>query len=298
MGGCREAETPRSFNKAMVEAGQTLPPPFPAWHDVTVAGGSAEWIAFREPNPPAGGDQAGGEVEEQIRNLIDSFNGMVADGEHDELSSYFVPAQQKSAGVYIVGQAKLGGLLTQLSAALKERAPEQAAAVDAIIEPLAKRYNPELNIQSIKSVSATRAEGMRLVPGVVASAPDMAVPIGFELIEDEWFIDYPLLQTSVILAAPMEMSLTVYWGSLLQGLQAGVLPPKEVLRQLAIVALGMGVPLPPGVDLTPPTPPPGMAPPGVVPPDQVPPSGETPPAGEPAPPPPEAEPPRPMRPGG
>ena len=301
LSACREQEPEAAFNQPMLDSyDQALPPVAPAKCNAELVGGTAEWVEFREPNLEEMADTGpNGAVKAAVRSLVTEYNDLVAAGEYDGLSEYYIPRQQEAAERVIQAKASILNTLDELAELLKEQAPEHSDAVDQLIEPLLERYSLALNLDWIEVVDEKKATATRMTPGPTATAPDVEVTLKFMLVDDEWFIESPSLMFAGVTADVMQAFLAGYSSKLFM-LQQGMMPAQEVLRQLALAGAMAGYPIPEGIDMTPPPPaampagmvlpegmelPEGMGlPEGMIPPGMVPPEEDTPPPPPPPPP--------------
>ena len=103
--GCREdREPPQAFEGVMWDGSTALVSMPGPMLDARVAAGTAQFPDFRPPDDGASGDGAdasGGSEStalNEVRDLIDEYNGHVDDENYDDLAEYYIEEQREAVG--------------------------------------------------------------------------------------------------------------------------------------------------------------------------------------------------------
>lgn len=257
--GCRDSEPPPAHNRDLGIGDVVLLPTASVRHDTRIADGQADWPAFRKPefgSAPADdevdepdGHEEGDSTEAEIRELIDEYNEVVADGTVEELLDYYVEAQHdKLQGLFEAARA-LAAKLAELRQELETKMPDAAERIASSFASLAGSTDIRLVVDSLSVVSDTEVTGTR-------SGGSVASTLRFVLVREEdedgeeseaWYIEVPAIDELAIPPKPVS-DLTRVADSWLQALQSGQTPPESVLQQVEAAAAAAAAPEAQGED--------------------------------------------------
>ncbi len=229
--GCRDTKPPPAHNRDLGGDGVVLLPTGSAWHDPGIAKGKADWHPFREPQPAAtpGTDDTAAddapagnaEVEVEIRELIDDYNDLVVEAAVDDLLEYYVDDQQDAMRPLLESMLTLTAKLDEVCKALEAKLPDAKERISKAFETLESSHSARLPLESLAVVSDTE------VTGTITSHPE-PMPCRFLVVDDEWFIELQGF-TPYAEAKPVIDATLAGYEALLQALQSGQTPPKQVL---------------------------------------------------------------------
>ena len=236
--GCRDTEPLPTHYRDLGTDGSPLPPTGSVWHDPAIAAGQANWHSFREPavgedaeSPAPTGDadaQGNEEIEAEIRDLVDDYNEVAADGTTDELLEYYVEEQHDTLRPWLDAAASLAQKLTALREAFDQKMPEAGERIANAFTALGASTPRELAIETITVVSDTEATGT-----VPAEAGFLTYR--FVVVDEEWYIEVLQIEVLAALRPAIEIALATYDGWL-ENLQSGQAPPDSILAQLEAAA--------------------------------------------------------------
>lgn len=190
--GCREDQGGTSYEGDLGRDGTVLLPTGSAWVSADLAKGQAEWPPFRKPDdappeePAAKGDTAAsaGELEKEIREFIDGYNGVAATAPAEELLDYFVEDQREALKPVLTSAAALAAadaaLLTELEAKLAD-APERVQAAAKGLHASAPYL---VSAQRLADVTENGASA-ELAPG------SLFATCSFVRIDQDWYLKAP-----------------------------------------------------------------------------------------------------------
>ena len=250
--GCRDTEPTPSHYRDLGDGGRILLPGGSPWYEVrTERRSSAEWVPFREPDfeavaegtetprgPATSGTGApaarGAErIEAEIRDLIDEYNEIAAEGDFEELLEYHVEAQQDAIKAMFDAAVAMMEKLEALRAAFKEKLPDEAQRIDAVVDLLTRSAGSiDLVIDSLTVVSNTEVMGK---PPAGSPQPTCR----FKLVDDEWYVETPDLPDFSQLKPQIDMLLATFDGWI-QGVESGQLPAAALLQQVEAQAKVIG----------------------------------------------------------
>ena len=246
---CRETEPPPTHFQDLGDGGVALLPTASTWHNPAIADGTAEWQPFRPVDPDEQGDGGGNagnapstataassETEVDIREMVDEYNDMVAEGaaEEDILEFFTEPQRPKLKQVRDAVSA-FRGKLSELRAALVQQSPEGGQAVDQLLEQMAALQKLPLTVDSITVESETAASGKLSAAEAGLSLPGMSTDVRFVYADEYWFIDLPAIETLAGMVPMMQGALPQF-DALIQGIQGGQLSADAVIQQLNTLA--------------------------------------------------------------
>lgn len=239
--GCRDTEPPPTRFEDLGAEGKPLVPTAPVWTNPAIASGQADWYPFRDPTaePVESVDDAGtsaerdqeaasGQVETEIRELVEEYNEVVRDGAVDEILEYFVAEQ--AAALKPVAEAVLASfdIIGKLGTELKTKLPGETERIDSATSYLLSTMTLEIKIDSVTVQSDTEAT-------VTVGSGAMNESYRFIIIDDDWFMEVPGAETLGQLAPVLTLGVNTY-REVLDGLQAGQIPPESALEQLETAA--------------------------------------------------------------
>lgn len=238
--GCRDTEPPPAHNRDLGTNGTLLLPTASVWCDPAIAEGQAEWYPFREPQlqPAPAGEAAGtggeraeaGQIETEIRELIEEYNEVVADGSVDDLLDYFVEEQHDALRPLLEAGTKLAAKLGELRGELEAKMPDAGDRIAAAFGALGGDLHFSFTVELINVVS--NAEVTAKLPG------DSGIStLRFKLVDEDWYIEFPGLEKipSIMPKPALDLALATYDGWI-QGLQSGQVPPDTVMQQIEVAA--------------------------------------------------------------
>ncbi len=245
--GCKDADPPRTYYEDLGTDGRALLPTSSAWHDTAIAEGKADWHPFREPSdePPApSGSAAAGagvnaELDAEIRDLVDEYNELIGDETVDEILKYYVETQRDAVRPLLEAGEKIADSLASLREELEADLPDAGDRIDAAMKALESQKPGSLSIGEINSESDTVFVAKVLRDPVIPTCR-------FRLIDDQWFIDIPNVESLAALN-PMMDATAAGFATMIQGLESGTIPALTVLEQVEAAAAGTGV-VPDAVD--------------------------------------------------
>lgn len=211
-----------------------------------VAEGQAEWVAFREPPPPepAGADRPESEPLEApaagaagadgagLREIIEDYNSLTADGSVDDLLDYFVPEQSDALRPVVEKALARAGKLIQFCEAGKAAAGESAADLPKVCQAARRLYGAGLNVEGTPS----RAE-----QGFTFQVTSRVFPRECRAVlrEEDWYFEV----VDVAALAQSAPALDAFDGQLEQwrkDLESGSISSAEVLAAFRTAVQGEG----------------------------------------------------------
>jgi hypothetical protein len=237
--GCRDTEPTPSHYTDLGRGDRILLPSASPWCKAEIGeDGRAEWVPFREPNfdevaeePEEGGEPEGdeaGEIEAEIRELIDDYNKVAADKDLEGLLEYHVEAQLETIEAAFNAVTTVLEKLEALRAALAEKLPDETERIDAAFDLLERGASGELVVDSVTVI------GDNEVTAKLAAGSSIR-EIRFLVIDDDWFLEFVDLPDASQVTAQSDVLLSTFDG-LLQGLQSGQVPADTLLTQIETMA--------------------------------------------------------------
>jgi hypothetical protein len=269
--GCRDTEPPQPHNRDLGSDGVLLLPTasvrhnpaiadgqadWPASdgvlllptasvrHNPAIADGQADWPAFREPQfDEEGPDTTGagegltaeerGEVETEIRELIDEYNGLLEDATADDLLEFYVEEQHEVLRPLFEAALAVKAKLAEVRGELEAKMPDATDRVVSAFENVAARMDTRLSADSLTVVSDTEVTAER-------AEGSAGMALRFLVVDEDWYIEVPAVdQFSRVPKPELDLALTTYDG-LLQGLRSGEVPPETALQQIESAAAASG----------------------------------------------------------
>ena len=239
--GCRDTEPPPAFNRDLGSDGVLLLPTTSVWHEPEIAMGKADWHPFRDLSPqraaglsPRGSETPGspagkgGRIESQLREMIDDYNGFVAEATVDELLDYYVEEQHDTLKPLFESVTQLAEVYAMIRKELEAKLPDAKGRIDASVGFLEADADNRLPVESITVVSNTEATGKLAGASIVPMCR-------FRLIDEDWYIEIPGLAALASLKPMLDAGLATYRG-LLDGLRSGQLSAEAVLQKMELAA--------------------------------------------------------------
>ena len=228
--GCREREPEVAYNRNLGDDGISLMPVAGIHIDPRVKDGTTNWRDFVRPDgQPTEGSEAPS-VEEEVRAVLDEYNELVAefdaDGDPEDLALYFVERQRSVVRKLTELQPTFLAKMTQLADALKEKAPDSADAVDAIMVAMSADADMAIRVDDLTEVSETEATGTLAVSDTLA-IPGPAIEVKFVFVDDEWLIEVPMLDA---LGPALETQMAQI-DAAIAGIKSGLVPAELVIEQ-------------------------------------------------------------------
>jgi len=160
---CRDTEPPAPHARDLGTEGQTLLPTGSEWRDTAVAKGNAEWHPFRVPG--AGDEPASGagveaetntaEIEAEIRDVVEEYNGFVADGTIEDLLEFYVPDQHEALQPWLEAASTMEEKFAALRSGLSEKMPDAGERIASAFTKLEGSSMHELTVDKLTVVSDT-----------------------------------------------------------------------------------------------------------------------------------------------
>lgn len=233
---CRPpSEPPPTQYEDLGTEDRPLLPTGSAWHDPAIAKGSAEWHAFRKPDPSAAlpkpaaeknaeGGSAG--LEGELVALLKSFNEAVASDKLEDAVDFLVDEQIEPAKKAIELLPKFAAKLGEFAAAL----PGENENLKKLPAALTPATILKLDVESIQAKGETEAVG-----AVVGATPP--VEVRFVLTKEEggdavWYIDHPQIRAMAQALPAMEQSLTQL-DAMIAGIKSGQIAGDALAQQAA-----------------------------------------------------------------
>lgn len=250
--GCRETEAPPTHFEDLGDAGAPLLPTTPVWKQAAIAGGQAEWHAFRDPTveeqadeaveddavteDSAGetGDTGGGETETEIRELIAEFNELMADATADDILEYFVEEQAEALKPIIDAALATTEILTELQSGLDGKLPDAGDRIKNALDKIRADMSLALRIKTIDVKSDTEVD-VSVDGGVISQG------YRFIIVDDDWYIAvtdaHGLGERGTSLANGLK-----YYGDMLEDVKSGSDQAEKRLGELeaAVAAANEG----------------------------------------------------------
>ncbi|MCH8251576.1 MAG: hypothetical protein IID36_03890 [Planctomycetes bacterium] len=228
--GCREREAEVAYNRNLGDDAVSLMPVAGIHIDPRVKDGTTNWRDFVRPDgqPTEGGEASS--VEDEVRAVLDEYNELVAefdaDGDPEDLALYFVERQRSVVRKLTELQPTFLAKMTQLADALKEKAPDSADAVDAIMVAMSADADMAIRVDDLTEVSETEATGTLAVSDTLA-IPGPAIEVKFVFVDDEWLIELPMLDA---LGPTLETQMAQI-DTAIAGIKSGLVPAELVIEQ-------------------------------------------------------------------
>lgn len=239
--GCRDREAPPSHYRDVGEGDTVLLPVAAPRYDPRIQKGRAEWQPFRPLGAERSASAKGAnkasskldntEVESEIRELIDEYNGVVAERDIEGLLEFFVEDGQAALKPMLEAMLSVNEKLGRLGDQARKASPNAADRVGALMGTLGSLFSPAIHIKSIQiagegeaSVTLASTEGERMLPPTVG--------VVFE--QDYWYVAMP--QADQFAAKlPIVKSVTAQLDSLLQDVESGRVSGEDVIEQLTAI---------------------------------------------------------------
>ena len=246
---CRETEPPLTHFQDLGDEGVALLPTASTWQNPAIADGTAEWQPFRPLDPNEQGDggpnagsapstakAASSRTEIDIREMVDEYNAMVAEGAAEEdILEFFTESQRPKLKQVRNAVNAFRGKLSELRAALVQQSPKGGQAVDQLLDQMATLEKLPLTVDSITVESETVASGKLSAAEAGLSLPGMSRDIRFVYADEYWFIDLPAIETLAGMVPMMQGALPQF-DALIQGIQGGQMSADAVIQQLNTLA--------------------------------------------------------------
>lgn len=236
---CRDTEPLPSHYRDLGTDETVLLPTASAWCDPAVAKGQADWHPFRklETKTKSTGKAAdtgdkpedGSEIEGEVRDLLDEYNGKVPDGSVDGLLEFFEEEQHDALRPLLEVSTQLAAKLSELRKQLEAKLPDAGDRIAAACDSLADNSGVGIKVQKLNVVSETEVSGE-------ASSGSRRFPVRFELIDDAWYVKVPLGDgPAFVTKAALDQALAAYerW---LGELGSAQTPGESVLQEIEAAA--------------------------------------------------------------
>ncbi len=249
---CRENEPPPSHYGNLGSDEAPLLPPASARLDPAMKDGRAEWHPFREPSPDApemndersparDGETAAvanaAEIETELRELLDEYNGFIAEEKYAEILDFFTEGQSEIVERLTKTLPSLVVKLQELNQVL----PERDGRVEELVTGMALKAVLRLEAGEIRVVSDSQATGRLKRASTSAEATAAPAPqdrlneIRFALGEDDyWYIEVPALQ-ALELALPILDQSIAGLDPLIAGIRSGQTSGEAIAQQMGLV---------------------------------------------------------------
>ncbi len=247
---CRPpSEPPPTLYEDLGTEERPLLPTASVWHDTSVAKGTADWHPFRKPdpeakpppspaNPPTGGAPANDELAGELREVINEFNAVVAEGKNDEVADFLIEEQAAPAKQIIEVLPRFAAKLAELAAILPGNNDNLKKVATALT--LAKIL--KLDVTAIESKGASEAVG---------KTPDGAHEVRFVLAKEDgeefWYIDHPQIRAMGPSLSALEQSIPQLDG-VIAGIKSGQISEEMAKQQAAAMDQMLGSLIPPAAD--------------------------------------------------
>lgn len=244
--GCRDTDPPPAHFRDLGTDSVPLLPTASVRQNPAIAGGQADWHPFREPStvPTAAatprtsegedrqdskqieGDdrQDSKQIEAEIRELIEEYNEVVADGTVDDLLDYYVEQQHETIRPFIESAAALAETLEQIRSELEAKMPEATDRIATVFGVLESRVRLKPVLDAITDVTDTAATGKM-------SGDSLDSTYRFLVVDEAWYIELQNPEDLSQLRSALDDVVSAYRGWL-QDLQAGQAPPEDILQKL------------------------------------------------------------------
>lgn len=235
--GCREPDPPDPYDRDLGTDGTVLLPTASVVTIAEIAQGQADWTDLRDPSaaPPAGQDQRGDQpdtttanaaVEEEIRDLVDEYNEVVADAEAsvDDLLDYYVDEQRPALKPVLEAGRTIRETLQALRSELETKKPDESRRIASTWAALETSVAPDLKVDSLVVISDTEVTATMARGSLIAA-------YRFVIVENEWYLQVPNAEILTQLLPVVVKQATAFAG-LLEGLKAGTTSPDEALQDV------------------------------------------------------------------
>jgi hypothetical protein len=210
-------------------------PPASEWRTAAIAKGQADWPPFRDPTtqPPHSaaesddteGEEATGELETEIRELIAEYNEVVADGTVEELLDYFVEAQHEKLSPILALTIQYRDAQNGLRAALESKLPGDQERIARALRKLAAGLGGGIEDVEIKVVGDSEV-----------TATSTIVEYRFALIDEDWFFELSQLDQYAAAQTPRLERAMASMSGWLSALESDQSKPDAVLEQIELAA--------------------------------------------------------------
>jgi hypothetical protein len=206
-----------------------------AWHDPAVAKGSAEWHAFRKPDPNAAAPKPDAEkkpntasagLEDELEALVKSFNDALSAEKLEDAVDFLIDEQIEPARKAVEILPKFAAKLGEFAAAL----PGDNENLKKLPTALAPATVLRLAVESIQAKGETEA-----VAAMVGASPP--VEVRFVLTKEEggdavWYIDHPQIRAMAQALPAMEQALAQL-DAMIAGIKSGQIAGDALAQQAA-----------------------------------------------------------------
>ncbi|RJP33678.1 MAG: hypothetical protein C4547_11945 [Phycisphaerales bacterium] len=231
--GCRDRVEPvGSFVEDLGDESRPLPPVAVRSYSDDLSG-AAELRPLGRPGEEgadAAADPAAA-VAAAIQTLVDTYNEIVTDKAWDDLPGYFVDGQQETVTQLAELQKHVIAKLEELRAAVESHAPDAMDKVTALTAAAAAF--PQITVSKLEVLGDGKAAGS-WAPAAGGPVPLGQNEIRFELVDSEWFIDWPVLQSAAGLMPAIDAALAGF-DALIQGINSGQLDAATVATQIETI---------------------------------------------------------------
>lgn len=235
LSACRPVDPPPTQYEDLGTEDRPLLPTGAPWHDPAIAKGSAEWHAFRKPDPHAAPtkpaeskdiERAGAGLEGELRDLLKEFNDALAADKLDDAVDFLIDEQiepaKKVIGVLPQFAAKLGEFAAALPGDNQNLKKLPAALVPVVVL--------KLDVQSIQSKGESEAVGSM-------TGANPPVEVRFVLVKEKdgeavWYIDHPQIRAMSAALPAMEQALTQL-DAMIAGIKSGQIAGDALTQQAA-----------------------------------------------------------------
>ena len=236
---CRETEPlPAHYRDLGTDDTVLLPTPS-AWCDPAVAKGQADWPAFRklepgsvpseEPEPDAAQQAEAGEIEGEIKGLIDDYNAAASEGVVDDWIAFFEEKEQEIVRPLLEASLKVTERLGEARKQLESKLPDAGQRIAEACDALTGESNLVLKIQKVTAAGDTEATAD-------VSCGSRRFPIRFVVVDDAWYMSVPLGKEPAFASqAALDQALATAerW---LSALSSGQPPAESVLQEVEAAA--------------------------------------------------------------
>lgn len=247
--GCREREPHDSFDTVLEVNGKKLLPTLPAYHEASIADGTAEWVAFKDPTaraaakPPAssGTAKADGAVDpaaaQAILDTVADFNDVIKEKDYDEALNYLVEAQIDTAQELFALDGEASEALEALIKAITDKSPALEGRADDVRAQLDKPNGLLLSAGKVNSLTDDEAVLALNWPADNPMGPMLPKEFRVVKVEADWYIEHPIMEIAgqmipVIKASAQQIS------QLASSVDSGELEPEVALQTLEATAGG------------------------------------------------------------
>lgn len=206
--GCNEQKPPPTFYTDLGDEGTLLLPTSSPRVDPRMKDGRADWHPFRDPDSQPARPQKtevdrdspdgaatianSGALEQQIREAIDEYNGLLDDGKLEDLLEFFDEADAAVVERLTTTIPALSGKISELNDAL----PSPDASLSAAASALTLASVLRLNVESITITGEREGVAALKTPLSGANETSTAPDVLFTLGEDDyWYVKLSALSS-------------------------------------------------------------------------------------------------------